>query len=157
MENNLNFEKEKKISLAKFFNVNHGGTQFSNAFLSEHSLAKILQMLQENMFKITQDARYRVEFTEQIIGYLIYYMKSFKVAHLSQYTLERVQRAFVSDMSHILETEYLESKTWGRYCEQGIPDPNNIPLPETDGNSENVVLTDGYILTHPHGGPPKMW
>jgi hypothetical protein len=40
---------------------------------------------------------------------------------------------------------------WNRWCAEGIPDPNNIPLPIYGEKRNMTVETSNYMLSHPFG------
>ena len=49
------------------------------------------------------------------------------------------------------EGRYFETAFWKRWCSQGLPDPNNIPLPLAAEYTDYTVETDGYMLNNPNG------
>jgi len=49
------------------------------------------------------------------------------------------------------ESRYYETAFWQRWRQQGIPDPNNIPLPLQSDRNEFSLETSNYTLSDPYG------
>ncbi len=63
--------------------------------------------------------------------------------------LFKANLVFSDQMLSQNEARYYETAFWRRWCSQGIPDPNNVPLPLAPERTDFTIETDGYMLSNP--------
>jgi hypothetical protein len=141
-------------SLSEYYHTHthHPITPFSLVFLSGQHLLQLQQML-------TVSLRYNsgnpdaplVPFSDLLIARLIEFCSKF-----DQVTPHPAQMRITDEM---FIREYMDNMTWDenygsfwkRWCAEGIPDPNNIPLPIYGDKREMAVESSNYMLSHPFG------
>ena len=134
-------------------NVEDELTPFIHEFLSLSNLAHIQHLL-------TQQLGDAVENPEgvELVGWsqlLLEAAKTFAVQYkLVEPTPDNILKAnyvFAKQMLPQNEARYYETAFWRRWCAQGIPDPNNIPLPLAPERTDFTTQTSDYMLSNPIG------
>lgn len=85
--------------------------------------------------------------TEAHLEALVSFAYRYRTSEATEQLLTYANWVFVDQMASQNETHYLESCTWQRWCAQGIPDPNNMPLPLSSERTDYTVDTSDYILS----------
>ena len=141
-------------SLCNFYNkINNGGTPFTNMFLSGQNLINIQLELSELVNQESGQNGDLVEFSEALIGGLIYFASKFKKSEVSNQTLSNANKMFVNMYAPGMVWEKNQGNFWKRWCDEGIPDPNTIPLPMQPEKRDMELETSGYYLSYPWGTP----
>jgi hypothetical protein len=148
-----------RVSLNEFYRKNHdGATAFTDAFLGGRNLLVVQRMLTLSMaHKVENPSLPVVEFTESLLSALMQFAHTYRLAYSNADVLTFANRSFVDQMMPSMEARYRETAFWKRWCAQGIPDPNNIPLPLAADTTDYTVETDSYTLGDPWGNPRPMW
>lgn len=160
MSHPLNPCAEKSIvSLVDFFRNESGvSTPFTETFLSGQNMLVIQTGLTQKLRQLTRNAQLTpVEFTDAVIDALMTTAHTYRLAILNIDTLAYANLTLIDNLMPSLETRYYESAVWKRWGAQGIPDPNNIPLPIPPDTNDFTAETDSYMLSDPWGKPRPMW
>lgn len=149
----INYENTP-ITLIDFFSREFGeNTVFTDAFLNGKNLIVIQRMLTQNLRRATRNPSLPlVQFTENLLSALLQFAFKYRLAWGNENTLQYANYTFVEQLSEQNESHFYENAFWKRWCEQGIPDPNNIPLPTPGDRTDFTTQTDGYMLSNPIGG-----
>ncbi len=150
---------QQLTSLVDFFIQDTGyDTEFVRAFLSGQNLLEIQRLLTYMLSKSTRNPQLPVvQFTEAILSALMEFATTYRLAWVNDKTLAYANVSFVENMLPSMEATYHESGFWSRWCEQGIPDPNNIPLPLPAETTDFTAEIDSYTLGNPWGQPRPMY
>lgn len=125
-------------------------TPFVAAFLDGHNLLRIQHMLTEQLRARTKNPEVPlVQFSDAIVSALMTFAFKYRLAE--NVNMAKVNHVFVDQVADQNEARYFETAFWKRWCSQGLPDPNNIPLPLAHEFTDFTVETDGYILNNPVG------
>lgn len=146
-------------SLVAFFRSESGVSEpFTEAFLGGANLRRIQNELTVKMRQVTGNGTLPVvEFSDGILDGLMTMAYMYRLALLNVETLWYANLSFVESMIPSMEARYHESAAWNRWTAQGIPDPNNIPLPLPRDSTDFTAETDVYMLSDPWGKPRPMW
>lgn len=147
------------ISLVSFFRQQSGlSTAFTESFLSVKNLQQIQQQLTVKLRQITGNPVLPVvEFTEAVLDALMTTAQSYHYSWVNLDTIEYANLTLVDNLMPSMEARYYEAATWRRWCDQGIPDPNNVPLPLAPEKTDFTAEIDSYTLSDPWGQPRPMW
>ena len=126
-------------------------TPFVRAFLDGRNLVQIQQLLTESLKERVETDVPLVQFSDAILSQLMYFARTYRLTWLTPQTLARANATFVEQFADQNEGRYYETAFWKRWCSQGLPDPNNIPLPLDGDRPDFTVQTDAYILNNPIG------
>lgn len=138
--------------LAYFVNTFLVDTPFVQAFLHGKNLLIVQRMLTEQLRRQVENPSLpTVEFSEAILSALMKFAITYQNTHVTPETLARANYVFADEMAEQNEGRYYETAFWKRWCTQGIPDPNNIPLPIQGDRPDFTVETGAYILNNPIG------
>ncbi|MCH9715528.1 MAG: hypothetical protein K0U52_00365 [Gammaproteobacteria bacterium] len=150
---------QQLTSLLDFFVQQTGhDTEFVRAFLSGPNLVEIQGIFTHKMRLLAHNPQLpTVQFTESILSGLMTFAQTHRLAWVNNGTLAYANITFVDDMIPAMEASYHESAFWNRWCEQGIPDPNNIPLPLPAETTDFTAEIDSYTLGNPWGQPRPMY
>ena len=141
-------------SLSEFYHTQYPTTDFTLAFLSDRHLLHLQHLLTVALRHTSgNDNAAVVPFSELLVARLIKFAQQF------QYVNPQPQQMRVADEMFI--NEYIDNMTWDenygafwkRWCAEGIPDVNNIPLPLYGDKRDMEVDTSNYALSHPFGTP----
>lgn len=140
------------VTLAAFYADSHERTPFTDAFLDGRNLLVVQQMLTERCETDTElKTGRKVSFSDAVIGGLIEYATRYHLA--PAHSVHIVNQTFVDRYSAGIAWDANTGSFWKRWCEDGIPDPNTIPMPlPNDDKVDKTVHTSSYALSHPHGG-----
>ncbi len=141
-------------SLSEFYHTHYPATQFTLVFLSDRHLLHLQHMLTVALrYTSGNDSAPTVPFSELLVARLIEFTKQFQgvVPHPQQLRIadEMFMKLYIDNMAW--DENY--GAFWKRWCSEGIPDPNNIPLPLYGDKRDLEVDTSNYTLSHPFGSP----
>lgn len=143
------------ISLLDFFLAEFGpdvDTPFVRAFLDGKNLLRIQALLTEQLrARIGSPTVPTVEFSEGLLSSLMAFARNFREGPGTPIVINRANESFAEQNADANEGRFYETAFWKRWCTQGIPDPNNIPLPLVGDKPDFTVETDGYVLNNPIG------
>ena len=140
-------------SLHDFFGSEYGHSPFSHVFLDGRNLRTIQAMLTEEvrLGTGTRDVPV-VDLTVDLLSKLIQFAYDMRLVVATTESLQRSNLMFVKMHSDSLVHDANMGKFFRRWCTDGIPDPNNVPLPISAGDSIDMTLdTSSYRLSHPYG------
>ena len=142
------------ISLADFYTKEyHDRTRFTDSFLDGANLLRIQQLLTTTLRAQTaQPTLPVVGFSDAILGRLLRMANVYRDASADPATIQYANDTFVSNMMESLVARYYDTAFWKRWCHQGIPDPNNVPLPLAPERTDYTTESDSYTLADPWGG-----
>lgn len=127
-------------------------TPFVRRFLHGANILKIQKMMTENLRqRIGLDYVPTIQFSDSILAHLMYFTQKYREAWDTEEVINRANVTFVEQFADQNEGRYYETSFWKRWCAQGLPDPNNIPLPLQGDKPDFTVETDGYMLGNPNG------
>jgi hypothetical protein len=127
-------------------------TPFVRAFLHGRNLLRIQDLLTESLrARIGLDTIPKVGFSDAIISHLMQFATVYKMAWATDELVARANQVFADQFADQNEGRYYETAFWKRWCSQGLPDPNNIPLPLQGDRPDFTAETDGYVLNNPIG------
>lgn len=146
-------------SLLQFFQQNYDiSTRFTNLFLSGENLLNIQALLTKRLReKVNQPQLPPVQFSESILGALMAQAVQYRLSWVAEDTIAYANVVFVENMIESLVARYYETSFWKRWCHQGIPDPNNIPLPLMPERTDYTAETSNYLLSDPWGANKPMY
>ena len=125
---------------------------FASAFLSDVNLAAIQTLLTTQLRVATENPQLpQVEWSSAITDALLAFADTYREVAPTPEIVAKANFWFSDQMLSQNEARYYESAFWRRWCEQGIPDPNNIPLPLKAERSDFTVETSAYMLSDPLG------
>jgi hypothetical protein len=139
-------------SLSEFYHTQYATTEFTLAFLNDRHLLHLQHLLTVALrYTSGNDSVALVPFSELLLGRLIKFATQF------QHVVPHAQQMRIADEMFI--SEYIDNMTWDenygsfwkRWCAEGIPDINNIPLPLYGDKRDLEVDTSNYALSHPFG------
>ena len=138
--------------LAFFIHEFEEDTPFVNTFLHGKNLLRIQQLLTAQLRQRTKNAQVpTIQFSDAILSAHMTFAYKDRLTVLSPGVLENANKVFVDQLADQNEGRYFETAFWKRWCSQGLPDPNNIPLPLAAEYTDYTVETDGYMLNNPNG------
>ena len=139
-------------TLTDFYHARYMKTPFTEAFLDGAHLLKLQHLLTVALrYTSGCDSAPLVPFSELLVARLIEFTNKFK--HVAPYpqqmkiTDEMFIREYIDNM--VWDENY--GQFWKRWCSEGIPDPNNIPLPEYGDKRNQTLELTNYMLSHPFG------
>lgn len=121
------------------------------AFLDGRNLLILQDMLTESLKQRVEADVLKIEFSDAILSQFMYFALTYRLSYLTPETLARANQVFVDQFADQNEGRYYETAFWKRWCSQGLPDPNNIPLPLDGDRPDFTVETDSYVLNNPIG------
>jgi hypothetical protein len=125
-------------------------TPFTVAFLHPHNLTKILHIMTVQLGEVTQNPDiFPVEMSDSIGDAAQHFAFRYRETMPTEDVMARANLVFAEQLLSQNESRYHETAFWRRWCEQGIPDPNNIPLPLAPERTDFTTQTDGYMLSNP--------
>ena len=141
------------VSLLAFFIKEFDeDTPFVNTFLHGENLLRIQEVLTAQLRQRTKNAQVPpIQFSDAILSALMTFAYKYRLTVLSPGVLENANHVFADQLADQNEGRYFETAFWKRWCSQGLPDPNNIPLPLAAEYTDYTVETDGYMLNNPNG------
>lgn len=140
-------------SLLAFFLQQFGeDTPFVRSFLAGANLVKVQHMLTQQLRDRTKNSQLPViEFSDAILSSFMAFAYRYRDTVPTYDVLDNANRVFVDQFADQNEARYFETAFWKRWCSQGLPDPNNIPLPLAPEFTDYTVETDSYVLNNPNG------
>lgn len=142
----------QKVSLLDYFVKEFDtDTPFVRAFLHGSNLLTLQKMMTDSLKNRVETEVPPVGFSDAIISQLMYFAVTYRLTWLTPETLARANSVFVEQFQEQNEGRYYETAFWKRWCSQGLPDPNNIPLPVDGDRPDFTVETDAYLLNNPIG------
>ena len=147
------------VSLVDFYRQESGiSTLFTETFLGGHNLLVIQAGLTKQLRKLTNNPQLpTVQFTDAVLDGLMTTAHTYRQAILNNDTLAYANLTFIENIMPSMEARYHEAAVWNRWTAQGIPDPNNVPLPIPPDTNDFTAETDSYMLSDPWGKPRPMW
>lgn len=145
------FDTRKTTLLDYFMKEFETDTPFVRAFLDGPNLLLIQRLLTDSLRQRVETEVPMVGFSDGIVSQLMYFALTYRLTWLSPESLARANSVFVDQFGEQNEGRYYESAFWKRWCSQGLPDPNNIPLPLDGDRPDFTVDTSAYILNNPIG------
>ena len=94
-----------------------------------------------------------VPFSELLVGRLINFAQKFKDVVPLPTQMKMADDMFTNLYIDNMAWDENYGAFWKRWCAEGIPDPNNIPLPLYGDKRDLEVDTSNYTLSHPFGSP----
>ena len=154
----MKLDPDSRISLLNFYTTQFGDSAFARAFLHGNNLLKIQDELTGQLRRRTKnDNVQKVQFSDAILSALMTFAFKYRDTAVYGDVVSRASRVFVDEFADQNEARYFENAFWRRWCSQGLPDPNNIPLPLAAEFTDYTVETDAYTLSNPNGGRIPMW
>jgi hypothetical protein len=144
---------QPSISLLDYFirEFKHD-TPFVRRFLHGANLLLIQAMLTENLRdRIGLDTMPTVQFSNSILSHLMYFAEKYRESWDTDEVIARANATFVEQFADQNEGRYYETAFWKRWCSQGLPDPNNVPLPLQGDRPDFTAEIDSYMLGNPNG------
>ena len=143
------------ITLLDFVRTEWGDemdTPFVRAFLDGKNLLTIQSLLTNQLReRIGSSTVPLVEFSEGLLSSLMAFARNFRLGPATPIVIHRANVSFAEQNADANEGRFYETAFWKRWCTQGIPDPNNIPLPLVGDKPDFTVETDSYVLNNPIG------
>lgn len=128
-------------------------TPFTDAFLSSANVDTLRRMLTDKVAQISNlPGLSPLPMTDQFLNELMTTASVYRTAKYAPDNVMRVNGFFVEKYAggHTWEVNYAENTN--RWCSDGFPDPNNIPLPMVADREEREADPTSYLLSHPWGG-----
>ena len=123
---------------------------FTQAFLSPTNIEKIQYILTTQLSQATENADiYLVEMTQGLTRAAELFAEQYHEVLPSEELLFKANLVFADQMLSQNEARYYETAFWRRWCAQGIPHPDNVPLPLAPERTDFTTETDGYMLSNP--------
>ena len=123
---------------------------FTVAFLHPHNLRQILDIMTLQLAQVVQNPNIpTVEFTQNIADAVQHFAYQYRETFPTSDVMQRANLVFAQQLLEQNESRYHEAAFWQRWCNQGIPDPNNIPLPLAPERTDFTTESDGYMLSNP--------
>lgn len=155
---------EQQISLDTYFRQNFFEPQtknytppqpmaspFTDWFLHGSNLLKIQDLLTKTLRdRVDNQNLPLVEFSDSIVASLMTFAVQYRAAEPNANMINYANYSFASQFLEQNEGNYYQKAFWDRWCKQGIPDPNNIPLPISRENTDYSAEIDTYTLTSPN-------
>lgn len=133
-------------------NVEDELTPFIHEFLSLVNLERIRQILTQQLSDAVDNVFVElVEWTPLLIEAAKTFAVQYKLVEPTPVNIMKSNHVFATQMLSQNEARYYETAFWKRWCEQGIPDPNNIPLPLAPERTDFTTQTSDYMLSNPIG------
>jgi len=127
-------------------------TPFIRAFLTGTNLLQVQALLTQKLRERTRNNNVPVvQFSDAIISALMTFAYKYRDTTATPFVIQNANGVFVDQIADQNEARYFEAAFWKRWCSQGLPDPNNIPLPLAPDFTDYTVETDAYILNNPNG------
>lgn len=145
------FDTRKTTVLDFFLREFEVDSPFVRAFLDGQNLLVLQDMLTESLKQRVEADVPKIEFSDAILNQFMYFALTYRLTYLTPETLARANQVFVEQFADQNEGRYYETAFWKRWCSQGLPDPNNIPLPLDGDRPDFTVETDAYVLNNPIG------
>jgi len=138
-------------SVQQKYIMNMGGlTPYASALLSSPTLHSIQDVLTTQLSHATGNPDVlRIELTDLLQSALLDFAYRYRDVMPTPSIIHKSVNQFASEMLSQNETRYYETAFWRRWCSQGFPDPNNIPLPLAPERTDFTVETSDYILSNP--------
>lgn len=125
---------------------------FASEFLSPANLSQIQQIMTIQLIQVTENPQMPlVEWTPALLAAAEAFASQYRTVPARSDLISKSNLVFADQMLSQNETRYNETAFWRRWCAQGIPDPNNIPLPLPSERTDFTIETDGYMLSNPIG------
>lgn len=141
-------------SLSEFFHTQYAGTPFTKVFLSDRHLLQLQHMLTVSLrYTSGNPSAATVPFSELLVGRLIEFAKQYKDVVPLPAQMKMADEMFMNLYIDNMAWDENYGAFWKRWCAEGIPDPNNIPLPLYGDKRDLEVDTSNYTLSHPFGSP----
>lgn len=141
-----------RVSLVDYFTKEFEvDTPFTRAFLHGKNLLVLQAMLTTSLQQRVETEVPPIGFSDAIISQLMNFALTYRETWATPESLARANAVFVEQFADQNEGRYYETAFWKRWCSQGLPDPNNIPLPLDGDRPDFTVETDAYILNNPIG------
>ena len=128
-------------------------TNFEVYFLSESNL-NLLQSLLTKQLQYAVGSELLAEtvvWDEALLSILFDFVYKRNHIPVSADTLDTARSEFVSESLGVIETQHYNRAHWRRWCTQGVPDPNNMPLPVETTRPDTTVDVSSYLLSAPIG------
>lgn len=139
-------------SVQQKYAMDMGGrlTPYASVFLASPTLNSIQDALTFQLRHATGNPDVlRVELTDLLQSALLDFAYRYRDVAPTPATIRTSVSQFASELLSQNETRYYETAFWRRWCSQGFPDPNNIPLPLAPERTDFTVETSDYILSNP--------
>lgn len=141
-------------SLSEFYHTQYPGTPFTKVFLSDKHLLQLQHMLTVALrYTSGNPSAPVVPFSELLVGRLINFAQKFKDVVPLPTQMKMADDMFTNLYIDNMAWDENYGAFWKRWCAEGIPDPNNIPLPLYGDKRDLEVDTSNYTLSHPFGSP----
>lgn len=139
-------------SLSDFYHTHYPSTPFSIAFLSGSHLLQLQHMLTVALrFQSGNPDAPTVPFSELLIARIIEFCNKFALVTPHPAQMRITDEMFIREYIDNLVWDENYGSFWSRWVAEGIPDPNNIPLPIYGEKRNMTVETSNYMLSHPFG------
>ena len=141
-------------SLQQYYMEQYGKdalSPFVSVFLSDMNTMSIQTLLTSQLRDATGHVNLpHVEWSASLIEALLAFaFRHHNAPSSREDVVMYANTAFAESMLSQNETRYLESVFWRRWCEQGVPDPTNVPLPVEPDRNDFTVETWSYMLSDP--------
>jgi len=139
-------------SLSDFYHTQYPCTPFSTAFLDGLHLLQLRDQL-TTALRFTTGNPYaeQVPFSEMLVARLIYFTQQFQLTEPHPEAMRKADEMFIGEFIDNMTWDANYKSFWQRWCSEGIPDPNNMPLPIYGDKRDMTIETSDYMLSHPFG------
>jgi len=126
--------------------------EFVLAFLSVMNLSTLSSLMTTQLREATENPLIpMVDWSDALLDAVLVFAHQYRISPATPQVMAYANFAFADQMLSQHESRYLETAFWRRWCEQGIPDPNNMSLPLEPERTDFTVETAGYMLSDPTG------
>jgi hypothetical protein len=126
--------------------------EFVSVFLSDLNLSALSTLMTTQLREATENQLVqKVEWSDALLDALLAFADRYRTSPATPQVVAYANFVFADQMLSQNESRYYETSFWRRWCEQGIPDPNNIALPLESERTDFTVETSGYMLSDPTG------
>jgi len=123
---------------------------FTQAFLSPPNLERVQYIMTTQLSQATENPDlYLIEMTAALLSAAELFAEQYHGVMPTDEVLFKANLVFADQMLSQNEARYYETAFWRRWCSQGIPDPNNVPLPLAPERTDFTIQTDDYMLSNP--------
>jgi len=141
------------MNIQTYYTEEFGETPaFVQVFLADINMLAIQTLLTTQLRSAVDNATIpTMAWTNGLTAALLNFAYTYRSTPPTPQAVAYANWVFADQMLAAHETLYDETTFWNRWCEQGLPDPNNIPLPLGSEKSDFTVETSSYILSDPIG------
>ena len=126
--------------------------RFVSVFLSDVNLSALSTLMTTQLRDATANPRLpMVQWSDALLEAVCAFADRYRTSPATPQVVAYANFAYADQMLSQNESRVYESAFWSRWCEQGLPDPNNVPLPLESERTDFTVETSGYMLSESIG------